>query len=96
MRILKLFAFVLLLSGCATLERTDVAAGCQLADAATTAYGLHAGLTDMNPLMRTYPAIALLTIGAQWLIRREENKTGNAVLSSALCTSAVRNLVLMR
>ena len=58
------------LQGCATIaEHPIIPAGCQAADALTTVWGVHAGLTEANGLLNGMPVAgvfafkALLAVG---------------------------------
>ena len=103
---MRYLLFVLLLSGCATLGKPETFAGCAAFDTATTGYGLHTKrMHEADPLARDIggtsaggqtAAVALMSIGAYYLLRYVDNPNLTAVASGLTCASATRNLWLAR
>ena len=51
---MRALILILLLSGCATIERPETLAMCAAADVLTTAYSVHTGIAhETNPLLAT-------------------------------------------
>ena len=94
---------VLLLSGCATLQKPETLAACAAADAGVTLVGVKVGLIkEANPLWAAsvnagHPAaFVLATLAGVLFINWLDQPDVTAAVSGTLCAAAGRNLFLMR
>lgn len=91
---------LLLLSGCSTLGSKDAAAGCQIADVASTHYALHhnPNASEQNPI--PVPALDVLKVAmASYIKWGIDDKTWNdswiglrIFITAVGCGAAINNI----
>lgn len=94
-------ALILILQGCATMQKPETFAVCKTADVVTTGYALHTGrFVEKNPLMAPLVShgilpLAVISFGLWWLIDYYNEPTATLAVNIVTCPVAAHNLWLL-